>query len=142
MEDGKFGDQKYLDDWMTRFDCCHELQHLGGGVAPWNVQQYDVSEGPLVNNYPVVFFHFHALQWINLNYFDLTNYKISRDVIKFLYLPYLVNLKNCLEIVKNTYNSNFTLGIKSKKNILNYFFNNLRFMLSRIKHKTLFIYKI
>ena len=40
-ENGKFGDQMYLDDWTTRFRKVHVMQHLGGGLAGWNISQYD-----------------------------------------------------------------------------------------------------
>lgn len=66
---GLFGDQMYLEDWPERFKSIHILQHLGGGVAPWNMQQYEfykekssvrgrkIDDGTL---FEVVFFHFHA----------------------------------------------------------------------------------
>src|SRR5437588_187943 len=63
-EDGKLGDQKYLDDWPQRFDGVSVLEHVGGGVAPWNVTNYTVHERggrPWVDDVPVIFFHFHSL---------------------------------------------------------------------------------
>lgn len=74
MEDGKFGDQKYLDDWTERFDGIHVLQHLGGGVAPWNMQQYtyELCNGRVYGKekksgtlFPLVFFHFHNLNFVS-----------------------------------------------------------------------------
>ena len=74
MEDNKFGDQKYLDDWTTRFIGVHVLQHRGGGVAPWNIQQYSLSDKSqevyLTNRknsteYPLVFYHFHGLKFFS-----------------------------------------------------------------------------
>ena len=72
LEDGKFGDQKYLDDWLKRFDGIHVLRHLGGGVAPWNVQQYEfytnnkkiyLKRKTDNTELPVIFFHFHGLRF-------------------------------------------------------------------------------
>ncbi len=69
---GKFGDQKYLDDWLSRFPgVVHEEKNMGCGVAPWNIQQFDVSiEDGLV--YVVnkitkvrtllIFYHFHGIK--------------------------------------------------------------------------------
>lgn len=114
LEDGKFGDQKYLDDWPTRFKGVHVLQHLGGGVAPWNMQQYEFCR---VNNsiegkelftgktFPVVFFHFHYLLCYKKNNYrefllTVEFYLLSENVRKHLYNIYLIVLRQSYNRIK------------------------------------------
>lgn len=104
FEDGKFGDQKYLDDWPQRFKGVHVLNHLGGGVAPWNMQQYSFSKNnrgiigtELVSNeiFILVFFHFHYLKCFRKGFFNefrYTNYSLPDTVRKRIYNPYLLTL--------------------------------------------------
>lgn len=103
-EDGRFGDQKYLDDWPKRFAGVHVLRHSGGGVAPWNVQQYSVGRGescPTVDGVPVVFYHFHNLAWHEDDTFMLDHYRISRDVQDIIYRPYVDALRRSLDGVRS-----------------------------------------
>lgn len=100
FEDGKFGDQKYLDDWTERFQGVHVLQHAGGGVAPWNVQQYRVAAGPTVSGVPVVFYHFHNLNWYDDDSFMTGPYVMERAVIDHLYTPYVSALRKALALVR------------------------------------------
>lgn len=92
FEDGKFGDQKYLDDWLERFEGVHTLEHLGGGVAPWNVQQYKLSSssaGIHVNEFPLVFYHFHAYKYYPDGRHDFVSlYRLNSDVVNLVYRPY------------------------------------------------------
>lgn len=103
-EPGRFGDQKYLDIWPSKFSGVHVLAHLGGGVAPWNVQQYDFEhkmgqiwgkELSSQRNFPVIFYHFHALKYAEGNSFTLAGRNlISNNDIHFLYKPYVKALKS------------------------------------------------
>ena len=109
FEDGKFGDQKYLDDWTTRFDGVHELQHLGGGMAAWNVQQYDVVEknGRLFGKekksgaeFPVIFYHYHYVRFFIDGTVELGRRELSDSVIKKLYVPYFAELEKANKEIK------------------------------------------
>jgi hypothetical protein len=55
VEDGKFGDQKYLDDWPERFaQSVHVLQNREWLLAPWNATRFPYSGA--------IAWHFHGLR--------------------------------------------------------------------------------
>lgn len=76
LEDGKMGDQKYLDEWPSLYPACHILMHPGAGIAPWNYSQYvftgklDDQHNVLVDGHPLVFYHFHQFQLLANGQFD------------------------------------------------------------------------
>lgn len=74
LEDGKMGDQKYLDEWPERYNTCHILEHPGAGIAPWNYAQYtfghDHSGQITVQGSPLIFYHFHQFQLLENGKFD------------------------------------------------------------------------
>lgn len=90
-ENGLFGDQKYLDGWPERFSGVHVLEHLGGGVAPWNVQQYSLRHDGnrlLIDGVPIVFYHFHGYKFYKNGFKNLGNYRLNAAVVELLYRPY------------------------------------------------------
>lgn len=99
VEPGRFGDQKYLDDWPERFAGVHVLAHRGGGVAPWNIQRYRVhlsASGIQVvdstRSESLIFFHFHGLKLMRGGLIDFGWYPLSHEAHRLLYAPYLRHL--------------------------------------------------
>ena len=98
VEDGKCGDQKYLDDWPQRFEGVVVLEHKGVNLAPWNVENYDVSSRKgqvMVDGDPVIFYHFSGLRqvskWLYQSGLDL---RAERAVRRWIYRPYLRTLNH------------------------------------------------
>lgn len=59
-EDGKFGDQKYLDQWPTLFpNEVHVLRQVEKTLAPWNVDYFLTTKS---NNLKPVFYHFQSFR--------------------------------------------------------------------------------
>jgi hypothetical protein len=101
VEEGRFGDQMYLDSFSSLFENVHEIENPGSGIAPWNIQKYTFSKNgdilvgtinPSIN-FTIIFYHFHYLR-INFQdkTIDLRKYRYSKDVIDLFYIPYIKDL--------------------------------------------------
>ena len=100
LENGRFADQKYLDDWPSRFQNVIVLEHRGANLAPWNLNNYHLrslnENTVLVDEEPLIFFHFHGLKQINRWLYDpnWTGYGVTPSTVlrKKIYNPYIRTL--------------------------------------------------
>jgi len=99
-EDGKFADQKYLNDWPERFENVKVLNHPGINLAPWNVSNYRLSvrQGRIfVDDCPLIFYHYQGLKQLADGIFDpqWRQYQVVPDPVlrNQIYLPYLHELE-------------------------------------------------
>ena len=84
--------QSGLDEMAVRFGGVVEIANRGAGVAPWNVQQYRVIRDEdlvLIDDIPVIFYHYHQLARYSDGTFWLGEYPFSRSVVDLLYIPYI-----------------------------------------------------
>ena len=92
-EEGKFGDQKYLDAWPELFtDEVHVLRQTEKTLAPWNVKYFE----KLHERLDPVFYHFQGFRIIGPNEVRLYGgYEIENKGLK-LYEVYLAALRQSL----------------------------------------------
>jgi hypothetical protein len=142
LEDGKFGDQKYLDDWISRFDCVCVSAHLGCGLAPWNIQQYEllrqdsrimVIDKITRKRQEAVFFHFHNLTKCcaaEKIIWDFGGYWTAEEVREIFYKSYVSKLTD----LENKVPAIFVLEPLKIKFPWGKKYSFLVFCLERIKH--------
>jgi hypothetical protein len=119
-EDGKFGDQLYLDDWTERFDGVHVMKHPGGGLAAWNVQQYSFikvrntivgTELATGKKFDVIFYHFHYLKFFTNGRIELGRRMLSdnaKNIFYKLYIKRLDEIKNKINKIDNSFDPHGT----------------------------------
>lgn len=99
VEDGRFADQRYLDEWPTRFQKVAVLQHKGAGLALWNIENYTSrvkNSQVTVDTQPLIFFHFHGFKKVKRWLYDsgLVIYGVCIDPLirRHIYEPYIREL--------------------------------------------------
>lgn len=98
LENGKFGDQKYLDDFEKLFpEEVHALQNKHLTLAPWNATILDSSKS--------VFFHFHGVRLLNKRKIHLGRYEIPKHLHNEIFKPYYDDLNYAIHLaMKNGVN--------------------------------------
>ena len=117
LEDGKMGDQKYLDEWPYLYPSCQIIENLGAGIAPWNYSQYQINEKSdfiRINNEKLIFYHFHQFKILTENtFFRLGDiYKSNSKEPNNIYTKYEKEIKKSIKIIKGI-DPNFNDGIGS-----------------------------
>jgi hypothetical protein len=122
-EDGKLGDQKYLDDWPQRFGgLVHVLAQLDVLLAPWNARRFPYSRA--------IAWHFHGLRLLAGRRVLLHGVvPIPRVVHRAVYGPYIEELGRSLnrlghEVVQKDRTERTSLFML--KAIVRSFLNHLR----------------
>ncbi len=103
-EADRMGDQKYLEKFPELFEGVHELQHLGGGVAPWNLKQYELDslKGTEIilqkkdtgASFPLIFYHFQNIRYLNENWVNISSEVSSKKLKDAIYIPYLTMVED------------------------------------------------
>ncbi|HTY12894.1 MAG TPA: glycosyl transferase [Candidatus Omnitrophota bacterium] len=108
FENGKYGDQLYLNDWPERFRNVRVIAHKGAGVAPWNVKQYRIEERRgrvLIDEAELIFYHFHEFQLLEPGKFEYygEGYRLQEDARRLIYRPYEKSIQRSIAAVKRDF---------------------------------------
>lgn len=126
LEDGRFGDQMYLNDWPNRFNNVRIAKNKGINLAPWNVSKYllkYINSDIYVDEDKLIFYHFHSFKMFEFNDYLLYQnfYLISRSEEKNIYLPYIESLNQLIKKFKSDfpdYKFGFDKGLSLRKKII------------------------
>lgn len=122
----RMGDQKYLNTWTRDFEGVHELQHLGGGVAPWNLEQYTLeleNENDIRlktvdgNVFPLVFYHFQNIRYMPGRKVNIKSQTKNKKLKYAIYVPYLAEIEQIRSMLIEQYGMSYEIkGIVRSSN--------------------------
>lgn len=114
-----FGDQKYMEQMKELFQEVHVIEHMGAGVAPWNLARFTLDGGSRKgseiilrdkdtdNIWPLIFYHYHNICYLSKDKVDVGLYLspggVSEKLIHLIYTTYLKKLKQTREELKQKF---------------------------------------
>jgi hypothetical protein len=140
IDESRFADQGYLNEWPRLFKNISIIQHKGANLAPWNFSQYKINSLDKViwiDEDPLIFYHFQSLVRLKFGFYKLNfgkykstptqvlKEKIYRPYLKILEKNFLSENLYKLNRIRNTMDS-FDFDLKDDvktKNIFKVYFS-------------------
>ena len=113
IENGKFADQKYLDQWPILFKPTIISKQTASALAPWNVERYRVTyrRGKPFN---LILFHFHGLRLLSRHRYTICNaYNPSASDIAKLFNVYVRKLNRLSAKYTTTKKANLRMKLSN-----------------------------
>jgi len=135
VENGRFGDQMYLNDWPERFKGVLIIKSKRIGSAPWNIKDTDTSLP--------IFYHFHAFKLLaDDKFIEAKGYFIPAKKRQLLYVPYEKEIKRAITEIRRidpSFHAGYTKADLREK-FWHFLYNDLLperliFWLTKIKHR-------
>lgn len=127
-EPDRMGDQKYLEKFPVLFKGIHELSYLGGGVAPWNLAQYELVDSSSELKFRVkaknerefnlIFYHFQNIRYLSKNVVNICSDTHDKEMKRAIYLPYLREIESIRSMLFAQYGLDFDVKKKYSSNKL------------------------
>lgn len=133
VEDGKFGDQKYLEKFPELFsDRVHVAKDIDNFMAPWNATRFSYKNA--------VLWHFHGLRIVNLfGVFKVYygDYFLPPEVLKGVYATYLQDIFLAIKVlsihgIKTPNQASFSWREKLRYILSKYFWQKNQFLLQNL----------
>ncbi|MEG2908456.1 MAG: hypothetical protein RR945_04470 [Erysipelotrichaceae bacterium] len=128
-ENGKYGDQKYLENIYNDFNRVKVENHKGVGVAPWNICDYilinndnfDIDLKYNNEKAKLIFYHFASIRYITNDVVNISTNGKNKNIKVAIYYPYLKLINQIRVYLKHEYNIDFEIKKSYSNNLIRKF---------------------
>lgn len=146
VEENRFADQKYLDDFPRLFSKVHVICHKGAGVAPWNLSDAHISSinsAPAIDGEKLIFYHAHGFKHICgplyssglLGYDSLGNVSAIENIVE----PYTKKYSSAVHTTKKVIDLSSFVGVRQEQKRMRTFLRTCKNTLREWRRKSLVI---
>jgi hypothetical protein len=125
-EKGRWSDQMYVNDWVTRFDNVGVAGNLGINANLYISSQNTVTkedDNLYINGDKLILFHYYGFKYFNGNEFDLCahGHFPTNQIIQWIFVPYIQSCNEVMDIISNIDKDFYYKQTPNGRFIKNYF---------------------